>query len=291
MNRQGGVVVGVDGSYGSARALRRALREAARAEADLTVVHAWQPLTWVEGLPGTVPRVVDAGDVRLRAERMLTEELAAARAELTDATSVRVVTQLREGDAGRVLTALSDDAVLLVLGRSGRGHLAGAFLGSAVRYALHHSRCPVMVVPDPGNPVLPWTRVVVGFDGSPQSTATVRWALATARREGCPLHVLHAWGAAGVPSQDPVESWEALTRQADAWLRTNAARALGETGEVCVTMASVHGSPTSTLLGEVAATDLVVVGARGRGGFRHLLLGSVAAQLAEHAPCALVVVR
>lgn len=292
MSRARGIVVGVDGSYGSARALRRGLREAARSGCDLTAVHAFQPWAWIDGMAGTgLFAPSETADVRGQAAALVQDEIDKALVELDDPNSVRVVAETQEGEPGRVLTALSDQAQLVVLGRSGRGHLAGAFLGSTVRYVLHHARCPVMVVPDPGSIVTPWSRVVVGFDGTEQSATTLRWALATARREGCPLHVLHAWNVSGVPTQEAFESLESLGRMADVWMRTTATRLLGDTSGVDVTLESVHGPTTATLLSDVDPSDLLVVGARGRGGFRHLLLGSVAAQLAEHAACVLVVVR
>jgi nucleotide-binding universal stress UspA family protein len=292
MRSQRGIVVGVDGSYGSARALRRGLHEASRSGCGLTVVHVFPPWAWVEGMAGTgLFAGSEAVDVRVQAAALVQDEIDKALAELDRPNTVRINAETQEGDPGRVLTGMSDKAELLVLGRSGRGHLAGAFLGSAVRYVLHHARCPVMVVPDPGSIVTPWSRVVVGFDGTDQSAATLRWALATARREGCPLHVLHAWNVGGVPTQEALESLESLGRLADGWMRTTATRMLGDTSGVEVTLESVHGPTTASLLSDLDPSDLLVVGARGRGGFRHLLLGSVAAQLSEHAPCVLVVVR
>lgn len=279
MRRPGGVVVGVDGSYGSAKALRRALHEASQADCELTVVHAWHPGGW------------ETAEPRRQAELVLQEEVDKALAELPDAPAFRVVSLCQDGDPGRVLTQLSEGAKLVVLGRSGSGHLAGAFLGSVVRHLLHHSRCPVMVVPDPGLPVGSWGKVVVGFDGSGPAVSALPWALAMARRERCPMRVVHVWGVAGLPAQGVIASLDGLGEAARQWLGTTASRAVGDTAGVDVALETVHGTTTATLLARVDPADLLVVGARGRGGFRELLLGSVAGQLAEHAPCVLVVVR
>ena len=64
---------------------------------------------------------------------------------------------------------------------------------------------------------------------------------------------------------------------------------LGEQAPV-VTVRSVSGSPAAELIKAGAGADLLVVGARGSGGFARLLMGSVSAQVTHHAPCPVVIV-
>lgn len=61
-------------------------------------------------------------------------------------------------------------------------------------------------------------------------------------------------------------------------------------GDVNITKRVIHGSPAATLIDEARNADLLVVGTRGLGGFKGLLLGSVSHHLANHAPCPLVIV-
>jgi nucleotide-binding universal stress UspA family protein len=65
---------------------------------------------------------------------------------------------------------------------------------------------------------------------------------------------------------------------------------LGDTTDVPVDSVLVSGSAADVLLGMAKGADLVVVGSRGVGGFRGLLLGSVSQQVAHHAACPVVVV-
>jgi nucleotide-binding universal stress UspA family protein len=72
-------------------------------------------------------------------------------------------------------------------------------------------------------------------------------------------------------------------------------KALSEAGAAAepveIERSVVEGPPTAALLGAVTEDDLLVVGSRGRGGFAGLLLGSVSEQVAQHAPCPVVIVR
>ena len=283
------VVVGVDGSHAARLALAFALWEAGRAGVGLVAVHAWQPHVWVEGVPG--PGLFAATTVvsdRTGAEELVRKELEDALAELPDPNGTHVKAESHEGDAARVLVGAGGSAQLLVLGRSGRRGIAGAMLGSTVRYVLHHARVPVMVLPDhgvaPGRP----RRLVVGYDGEP-SAAALHWAVDHARRDGSELVVLHAWSPPRLPLS-AVPALETLATGLQQWLDTATAAALDRVG-VPVRAQAVHGSPAATLLAEATRDDVLVVGARGRGGFPRLQLGSVALQLAEHAPCPVVVVR
>ena len=74
--------------------------------------------------------------------------------------------------------------------------------------------------------------------------------------------------------------------------RDNVDRALGDVDTCAVHVETVfrEGNPAHVLLEEAQHADLLVVGSRGLGGFRGLMLGSVGQQCAHHAPCPLVIV-
>jgi nucleotide-binding universal stress UspA family protein len=284
------VLVGIDGSHASRLALAHGLWEAARAGVGLVAVHAWQSRLWAESGSGTtlLPQVALV-DERKRAEQLVLDEVTTAMADLADPNAVRVKAEAHEGDAGRVLVGTAAEARLLLLGRSGHRGLAGAMLGSTVRYVLHHALVPVMVLPDPGPLPGAAARVVVGYDGEPSAEA-LRWAVARARREAIELVVLHAWST----PHPPVPSLSALTSLGvglQQWLDDATSQPLSQAGDLKARVEAVDGSPSGVLLREATREDLIAVGARGRGGFHRLQLGSVALQLAEHAPCPVVVVR
>ena len=136
-------------------------------------------------------------------------------------------------------------------------------------------------------------RVVVGFDGSDTSARAARWAADEARARGRGLTLVHAilppvtTGGLGIglpPSLDLVEQLEQQAReQVEAFS--------AELGAAEVRSVVAVGAPSGVLLEASEHADLVVVGSRGRGGFRGLLLGSVGAQVAAHALCPVAVIR
>jgi nucleotide-binding universal stress UspA family protein len=137
-------------------------------------------------------------------------------------------------------------------------------------------------------------RVVVGIDGSPASCAALRFAAEEARMRDALLRIVCAWeppasgylGEAFTPTPDAFVEAE---RRADAVLRA-ALEGLG--GEpLDVEAVAEEGGAAGVLLEQAADAELLVVGSRGLGGAKRLLLGSVSEHLAHHAPCPLVIVR
>ena len=137
--------------------------------------------------------------------------------------------------------------------------------------------------------------IVVGVDGSESARAALRFALDEARLRGDAVRVVGAWhvpvavyGGAYVPP-DP-----GLVRGLEPQMLLVLERALEETSETAadldVETVVREGAPASMLLEEAQDADLLVVGSRGLGGFRGLLLGSVSQQCAHHAPCPVVIV-
>jgi len=168
--------------------------------------------------------------------------------------------------------------------------VARLFLGSVTDELLHHAACPVLVVPD--RAYAPWQRVVVGLDGSENSRAALRWAATVARALGIPLTLVRAWMLSTLPGTvtgGPATDEDAADVR--GWLRDELARC-GPLDEqpLEVDALAVHLGATAALLGIAGRDDLLVVGARGQGGFAGLVLGSVAMQCARHAKGSLAVV-
>lgn len=135
--------------------------------------------------------------------------------------------------------------------------------------------------------------VVVGFDGSATADRAMAWAAAEARVHGRRLTLLHALlppvatGGLGMGLPPSLDLIDALERQAKDHLDQIAA---GMSDLAVNTVVSI-GAASAVLLEASETADLVVVGSRGRGGFRGLLLGSVGAQVAAHASCPVAVIR
>jgi len=138
--------------------------------------------------------------------------------------------------------------------------------------------------------------IVVGTDGSSHSQAAVEWALREAGIRQVPVTVVTVYQVAAVywgfrPSY-PVG--DELARKARAIAEEQAGKALSRLCEnarpPAVEIRAVYGMPADVLAEAAQEASLLVVGARGAGGFARLLLGSVATQLSHHAHCPLVIV-
>lgn len=138
--------------------------------------------------------------------------------------------------------------------------------------------------------------IVLGNDGSKASDTALRWALGQARLTGGQLKIVRGWSISTAPRPDsqtighipPLEDFEAAVVKD---LTSDCASAVADFPEVEVTYVAQRGPAANALLDCATDADLVVVGARGLGGFRGLALGSVSDQVTRHAPCPVVVVR
>ncbi|MEV8093310.1 universal stress protein [Kitasatospora sp. NPDC085879] len=129
--------------------------------------------------------------------------------------------------------------------------------------------------------------VVVGVDGSAESTAAAEWAAQQAHRGGRALRMVHAGGPEAPLSEQPGNPAESLPDVVRA-LRD---RLVDVMPDLEVSCEHVPGSPAHALVAAGEREGLLVLGSRGLGGFAGLLVGSVALQAAAHAGCPVVLVR
>lgn len=145
-------------------------------------------------------------------------------------------------------------------------------------------------------------RIVVGVEPGEHTSAALEWAVSEARLRGASLELVHAWsfvpmttpadsGLVPVPWSENVELLDAARQSADETLAHIADEAVGDADDIDVILSSVEGSPADALLSAAAGADLLVVGNRGRGNITSALLGSVSSDVADHAPCPVVIVR
>ncbi|MFH8798015.1 universal stress protein [Streptomyces sp. NPDC017936] len=262
------VVVGVDGSSSSDAAVVQAAREAQRRRARLRVVHAFsRPVRPVYAPldPSSLDHL--ARDAAERARSV--------------APGVEVAGSVMAGGAVSVLSAESRTADLVVVGRRGAGGFVGMLLGSTAVSLAAHSRCPVLVVheePDGAGPI------VLAVDGSPEGERAVEFAFAEASLRGAEISAVHAWLPDYAPAGTGVENAERLLAQAVV--------GHGERyPDVTVRQEVLSGETREVLIEASRNASLMVVGARGRGGFSGMLLGSVSQALLHHAHCPVAVVR
>ena len=140
--------------------------------------------------------------------------------------------------------------------------------------------------------------IVVGVDNSDGAKAALRFALEEAKLRGARLRAVHAWqfasiGAPGIEAgSQPMFGAELadLQRSVRASFEATLGEAIPDTNGTEVEHRVVEGTAAAALVEESRGADLLVVGSRGLGGFRGLLLGSVGQQVAHHAACPVVIV-
>ncbi|MBD5786614.1 universal stress protein [Cellulosimicrobium terreum] len=296
MTRTDTVLVGVDGSAPSLHALDWAAAYARQVGWGLHVVCTYS-------LPSFTAASLDGGYAALddsaiqEGARAVLEE-ARLRSE---AAGVRTTATVTTGDAAGVLVEMSAEHSLAVVGTRGRGGFTERLLGTVSSALPAHARCPTVVVPLRADgtgeelpPVTPLRRVVVGVDGSPTAEIALRHAIRQAQ----------AWGAelvavAGVPvgAGAGLLAWlpasidhEQVLADVTEGLNVIIDRHEAENPGVTIKRIVLDGTGAELLTEFSTATDLIVVGSRGRGGFRGLLLGSTSQAVLHHSACPVMVV-
>jgi nucleotide-binding universal stress UspA family protein len=138
--------------------------------------------------------------------------------------------------------------------------------------------------------------IIVGIDGSDHSRNALEWAIREAAVRHTPLTVLTVQQAVAGYSGGPVSypGDQALAKDAREMAREQTDRVIEkvdpESRPSSVTVRAVIGLPAEALLQAAADDDMLVVGSRGTGGFKRLLLGSVSVQVTHYARCPVVVI-
>ncbi len=140
----------------------------------------------------------------------------------------------------------------------------------------------------PSEPGASPRRIVAAVDGSPTSRLALRRADEEARAHSGQLEVLHAWNFLEQPVESPFDAhFDAAAAESE--LRALLEEELGgRAGDATVNL--VNDLPARAILEAAEGAWLVVVGSRGLGGFKGLLLGSVSQQVVHHATCPVLVV-
>ncbi|MFJ8962611.1 universal stress protein [Lentzea sp. NPDC102401] len=279
------VVVGVDGSDSAQRAVSWAAEEAVRRGAALRIVHAELPL------PADALDMTGMARAALHEEAMAWVQKAISEANEV-APDVEIQTRVEVNTPAWLLEQESATAALVVVGSRGLGGFTGLVLGSIAVALSCHSMCPVVVVR--GADRAPDGPVVVGVNGAPQNWFVLDRAFAEAEARGTSVVAVHAWHppmhnariaeAVGIV-------WSELDIVRDATVRQRLDACAHRHPGVRVERHVVHGSAASRLLEFAESASLLVVGSRGTGGLRGMLLGSTSQAVLRHATCPVLLVR
>ncbi|WP_018788201.1 universal stress protein [Micromonospora sp. CNB394] len=281
------ILVGYDGSADAAVALNWALDEAGRSGRPVRLAYVFEWLTvtgWIG--PGVAPGVWPDEAARQQVEELVRKAAADAAA---DRPGLTVHGEVFDGPPALVLQERSAEAGMLVLGSRGHGGFGGLLAGSTAVSVTAHAHCPVVVVRD--GQTATSGPVVVGSDGSESALRALGFAVERAAQRDVPLRVLRAWEPPGdrwvPPDFDPEQVAASERAAAEAEL----APWRESFPDVPAEIEAVPGSASPLLVEASRSAQLVVVGSRGRGGLRGMLLGSVSQQLIQHSHCPVAVVR
>lgn len=282
------VLVGVDGSEHSLAALDWAAAEATARHRMLRIVHAFiWPLYRHVAVGPALYGPIDGG---LRAEADQIVETAVRRAS-TGWPGLAVEGEVQVGAAGAVMLSAADDAELVVVGSRGLGGFTSLLVGSVSGQLAAHAPCPVVVIRTPPHADVPERqRVVVGIDDPTKSDEVFQFAFDEATRLGVRLDVIHCVPTRPAIYGIPPDDTEIVQAQTERLTDAVAAWEAKYPG-IDVAAQVVRGSAGQVLTGESERALLVVVGSRGAGGFRGLLLGSVSHQVLHHAACPVAIVH
>ena len=284
------VVVGVDGSEESLRAVEWAALEAKRHSSPLRIVsvpslvpriHAYNasPAAIANALRGIAARALDAAITR-------SEEVARGLPTTTSLLSGPPALAVAESGAG---------ASMLVVGARGAGGFAAMVLGSVSRYAAARAPCPVVVVREESMAV--HREIAVGIRDPRDTNQTLAFAFEEAALRGADLVAVHTWF--WFPSALHLSAGSAELRPTDpdriaAEAASSLAAALGGWRDkypgVQVRHDIIHGHPARVLASYSARADLVVLGRHGHPADAGPSIGSIQHAVLDHAhgPVAIV---
>jgi nucleotide-binding universal stress UspA family protein len=281
------IVVGVDGSPPSLAAVALGAEQAGALGRPLRLVHAFVWPHFRVPLDPPVGGPPDSG-LRNQADRLVVEAVERAR---TAAPGVPVTGEVVTGFPTAVLIAESERATAVVVGDRGLGGFAGLLVGSVTVQLAAHARCPVLVARGRAEPSGP---VVVGVDGSPGGAAAIGFAFEVAAVRRLELEAVHAWThpTAREPGDmlPPVHDPELARGEEERLLAEALAGWREKYPDVPVRSRLVRAPSRRTLVEASRRAGLIVVGARGRGPFSGLVLGSVSQAVLHHAGCPVAIV-
>ena len=273
------VLVGVDGSHASYKAVWWAANYAKHAGLQLQIVCAYSlPSYAAVSFDATYTAIGDDNAAHHDAQEILSKAKAVALEQGVDATTLIVT-----GDPSSVFVELSRNYQLIVIGNRGKGGLAERLLGTTSSSLPAYAYCPIVVVPytdDDGQRIHlnnTISRVAVGSDESKWGLKALEIAANLADSWNAELDVISA-----VPSVQGAEGDTAVMGSYMEDLEERVKPILQGLPDLKIHRTVVPGSAVDALTQASLNHDLVVVGSRGRGGFTGLLLGSISQGLLQH---------
>lgn len=288
MSAAGTIVVGYDASPESDVALAWAAARAEMTGASLHLVRAVQSDLVIDVL-GTDKEVAPA---KLPKVEEIKDQLGQDRVTLVQSV----------GSPSEALVKASEDAELVVIGTRGRNTVVAGLIGSTAYAVTAHAHSPVVVVrtgddqetaPVPG----PDAPVVIGVESAESSKASLDTAARLAAEYDAPLRLVRATDVVPVAAMTAaaavasVELISSLEQGDEETLAECAAYVKQQHPDLTLELVRGSGEPSRVLMENTDNAGIIVVGSRGLGGFRGLLLGSVSHAVIHGATCPVLVLR
>jgi nucleotide-binding universal stress UspA family protein len=292
-------LLAIDGSHESAMALETVANLTWPPDSRLEIVSVAPSDVEVFGGPIAVGVYVETADVR---ERLVNEcrRVVDEAAERMRRPGLAVAGRVLDGRAASVILEESErtGADLIILGARGHGTLERVLLGSVSAEVVDHAHCPVLVARRP----TAW-RVLVATDGSPDAALGAAFVAASGLFAPSGARILNvidvpaAWWLGFTPVEGSLagDVYASVVREAGTHGRAATSDAVGRLRSEGMEAQAVvrEGQAAAEIIAEAEswAADLIVVGTRGYGLLRRLLLGSTARAVLQHAPMSVLIVR
>ncbi|MEM7794276.1 MAG: universal stress protein [Cyanobacteria bacterium P01_C01_bin.118] len=322
------IVVGVDSSALSRKALRSAIAFAQSCGAELKLVHVL-----VDNEPGA-PRfsgyfgssvyptlstaVIESYQTEWnqfvdRSQALLDQQVADVQEQGINASGV-----LLYGSPGARLCEIAQTADLVIVGSRGLSGISELLIGSVSNYVLHHAPCSVMVIhadPNPADPspqtAPPLKRILVPLDKSETAQQAMAMAISLAKLHQAEIRLLHV-----IDDDDPglpqklffsdsqyisphsellfAEYRQEWNKFINTWWQTLQLDVDAIEAEGVEAICDVMQGRISQRICEVAQdwpADIIVMGCRGFSGLKELLVGSISYYVSHRARCSVFITR
>ena len=275
------ILVGVDGTEGAEDALAFARRLATLTGARLRLANAFPYTDFPSRASNEAFRQELESDAKTILDRAGGDD--SPKHAIADVSPPHALHELAE----------ETGASLIVVGSTRRGPVGCVFPGSTGERLLHGSPCPVAIVPKGYRSSDPDLKVIgVGYDGSEESEVALVTASELARRVGAALRIIRVFdtGQIGTPALMSGPGYYSVPREVERKEREQFERRAGEQPqEVEVDPMFYAGIPHKELAEQSKAVDLMIMGSRGYGPRRAVLLGGVSHALVRKAACPVII--
>ncbi|EPH03802.1 hypothetical protein HMPREF1531_01228 [Propionibacterium sp. oral taxon 192 str. F0372] len=291
-NIAGKIVVGTDGSDRATKAIDYAADRAVARGLELVIVNVIPEMP-LPGRTSAASRIHDGVAYVEAYTKAAQERLNARVAEVMQRFPGVVVSgQLVHGHASHVLAQASKQAAMVVVGARGQSApVSVKVLGGTSDAVTAHARGPITVISDFAE-ITPDGPVVVGVDDSAQAKVALHLGFEVANARRVPLIVINSWDI-GPYDAFNADIWaaamESITAECQQMVDEMLAPEKAQFPDVQVETRIKRGRPGVALVEASKGMGLMVVGSRGRGGFKGLLLGSTSKQVLREALCPVVV--